>query len=255
LNNTATVEVQVAQQDLVAVIGGGAYRQAGRDNAFTLDGSGSYDPDQDSGTAMTYSWECGRGNGTGACGLDVGVDLSSSTLTVGVEGLAVGTYTFALVVGKGARSSSSVSVQVEVVAGAPPVVAIAALAQKKYNTDANFLSVSATVTSSLDVSTVWSAQSSDVASVFRSKGVPATTVSGSLSALVALFRLTPGATYTLVLTATDSDGSSAFATTTVAINSPPGSGVVAVSPLHGYSLNTGFEFSAVNWVDDDKPLK
>ena len=249
LNNSATVDVQVGQQDLVAVVAGGASRQAGRDAAFIMDGSGSYDPDEDS-EAFSHAWACADSSAN-----DCGITLASaSTATVAAEALAIGTYTFTLTVTKGSRNNSA-SVSVEVTAGAPPAVSIAALANDKYNADDGFSALTATVSSSRDLSftTAWSATDSDVSAPFVSGGAAVATAS-KLTTVVGLGRLTEGSTYTLRLTATDTDGSSAYAEVTLTMNSAPSSGAVVVAPLGGFALDTAFAFSSLNWVDEDLPL-
>jgi len=196
------------------------------------------------------------------CGLAGTVDLTSETLTVGASGLAIGTYTFTLVASKGSGLNSRVSpaalANVEVVAGQPPAISINALEKTKYNKADLLVGLSATVTSSLDLlSTEWSVSSdSDVSSVFSVKDAAVAVVPNQLSdVLVRLDRLTAGSTYTLALTATDADGTSAFSTLTLLMNTAPSSGSLTVTPPTGYALVTGFEFVALNWVDEDAPLR
>jgi len=96
--------------------------------------------------------------------------------------------------------------------------------------------------------------SSDIATVYKSGTTYASTVSNSLKATLALWKLTEGETYSLILTATDSDGSSSYSTLSVVINEPPSSGDIAVTPKDGYALESSFRFTAEEWDDTDKPF-
>jgi len=252
VNNSATVEVQVSQQDVVAQISGGSYQQFGRDTSFDLDASDSYDPD-DSAGSFSYFWSCNATSSTADCsGLTIPTD--NSTLPVPDLTLTIGKYTFTLLVVKGSRNDTA-EVDIEIVAGAPPVISITALTQDKYNTDSDggFLSLESSVTSTLTYTAVWSADGSDVSSLFVSGKGYASTVTG-IDAIVGLSLLTMGETYTLVLTATDSEGESSYSTISVEINEPPESGEVSVTPGSGYALETFFHFTAEYWVDDDLPF-
>jgi hypothetical protein len=251
LNNSATVDVEVSQQPVVALIAGGSYQQFGRDSSFDLDGSGSYDPD-DSAGSFSYTWSCEATSSSADCsGLTLPSD--ASTLSVADLILTVGEYTFELLVVKGSRNDTA-SVDVEIVSGAPPVISITALTEDKYNTDELFVSVTSTVTSSLSYTTAWSAEDSDVADLFIYNQAYTDTVSNELTVVLVLSLLTEGETYTLVMTATDSDGESSYQTISVVINEPPSSGNLAVTPKRGYALDTSFTFTATNWVDDDVPF-
>jgi hypothetical protein len=72
--------------------------------------------------------------------------------------------------------------------------------------------------------------------------------------VLVLSLLTEGETYTLVMTATDSDGESSYQTISVVINEPPSSGELEVSPRRGFALDTSFTLTAYDWVDEDLPF-
>jgi len=128
VNNSATVSVVVGQQALKAVVGS-AFRQVGTDSSFTLDGSGSHDPDE-SAAPLEYAWTCAGVSGGATCGeLDLGTGAAA---TVGANALASGTYAFTLTVAKAGRDSAQTASVVEVTAGSPPLVDVAALAKDKY---------------------------------------------------------------------------------------------------------------------------
>jgi len=251
INNSATVEVVVAQQALRAVVAGGASRQVGRDASFTLDGSDSNDPDEDTATPFAYAWACAAVSAGADCS---GLALAATaTVNVPSSSLSVGTYRFTLMVSKGSRTASASS-SVEVVAGSPPAVAIADLGADKFNSDGGFLSLAGTVSSPLATTYAWEAIASDVAKPFLRTSVRVASVTGSLNPLLPLAALTAGYEYTFRLTATDSDGQAASSTVVVVMNEAPGSGSLAVSPTTGFALETAFEFAALGWVDADLPL-
>ena len=63
-----------------------------------------------------------------------------------------------------------------------------------------------------------------------------------------------GASYTLQLSVTGSDGATGYAQIQVAVNTPPSEGSVSVSPTSGTQFETSFQFSQSGWTDDDLPL-
>ena len=245
INNTATVEVTVEKQALVAIISGGAYRQIGRSTAFTLDASESYNPD-DPTSYLSYTWSSDSSEASS-------VLTSSSSITVPANTLSVGTHTFSLTVLRDTRSATT-TVTVEVQAGTSAVISIASLVSNKVNNDGGFILVRASVASALSSSTTWSMEDSDVEEPFVSKGAAVATIANELSAVVSLSTLTVGNTYTLVFLAEGSDGSSSYSSLSFDVNEAPSSGRLEVSPSSGYALTTDFSFSALNWVDEDLPL-
>jgi hypothetical protein len=260
VTNFATVSVVVGSQALVAKVGS-SFRQVGRDASFTLSGGGSYDPDEVSGVAMTYAWACaGRSSGA-TCGA---LSLASvAGPTVPALSLALGTYAFTLTVAKGGRSATAVAV-VEVTAGTPPTVGAAftdtacapAEGQEacKYN-DNGYVAFTGAVAATSAFTTAWSAPDADVPALFAASGALVSVVAGRLSAVVNLGLLTPGNTYTLRLTATDSGEAASYAEVSLTVNQAPSSGVVAVTPSGGFTLKTEFTLEALDWVEEDYPLQ
>jgi hypothetical protein len=250
LNNTGTMEVSVVQQDVIAKIAGGEVQQISRATSFTVDGTLSSDPDE-TPTPFTYSWACTNASRAASCD---GLALdAASTSTIAAGTLPIGDYVFTLTVNKGGRTNSA-DVHIGILAGAFPAISIGALSQTKYNADDGYALVTASVSSTLSYTMEWIADNSDVEDLFLVKGALISKVSGKLMAVLSLSSLTPGSHYTIRLTATDSDGESSFATVTLAMNEEPGSGIISVEPCNGFALDTSFEFSALNWIDDDLPL-
>lgn len=129
-NTILKITVEVSQQDIVAVIAGGSYAQFGKDSSFVLDGTGSYDPDLESGV-FSYLWICDAvSSGADCSGL---VDATnSSTLNIAANDLSIGEYSFTLYLEKGVRNDTS-TITVEIIAGAPPVIEFDALTTAKFN--------------------------------------------------------------------------------------------------------------------------
>ena len=164
VNNSYSVAVQVAQQDVVARIAGGASRQVGYDSDFTLDASTSEDPDK-STEPFAYRWYCDAVSGTADCSGLLGHGRSaghvdgrysqdeahSGNLRVYAHG-DQGQQ-------QGAIRNSTTTTSVEIVAEAPPAVAISGVdATTKYNVDAGQVQLTSDVTSANGIaSTVWSA--------------------------------------------------------------------------------------------------
>ena len=197
LNNSASVTVLVESQPVEARISGGAYRQIGRDLDFDLDGSSSYDPDDDP-VQFSFFWSCKVASSDADCsGLISFANFSRPTLKVPSATLPVGYYLFSLFAAKGPRNDTALAT-VEITAGAPPVINVASLTSAKYN-PSSYVSISATVTSGLSFSTLWNAVDSDVRAPFQVNGAAALTVSNKLSCVVKLSALTPGTTYTFSL--------------------------------------------------------
>ena len=256
LNNSASIVVEVAQQPLIAVIAGGSSRQVGQDSTFVLDARESEDPDESS-EEFTYSWDCKSLSSDSCDGLGWASSTPiTSSVSVSASSLATGLYVFTLHVAKGSTRNATTTSNVEIVLGAPPVIVISGInSGTKFNTEEGQVQLSATVTSSLAYTTQWLVSKSDVPSIFISRGEIVATVSNELAAIISLAALTEGSAYTLQLKATDSEGVSAVSTVSLNINLSPSSGKIEVTPPTGFTLDTGFDFVAVNWVDEDLPLK
>ena len=257
VNNSASVDVVVAQQDVVARISGGASRQVGFDQSFTLDGTESEDPDASS-TAFVYSWSCEAASDSASCG-GFTPPSSAATAVIAAKSLPVGAYEFTLSVSKEAgllftERNDTATASVEIVAGSPPVVSVSSLTSIKYNTESDYVSLSGTVSAASSFSSVWSADDSDIEKPFVLKNVAQATVSGQLFTVVSLSSLTQGSSYTFRLTATDSSSASSSSTVVLTMNEAPSSGSVTVTPERGFALGTSFTYTALNWVDEDLPL-
>ena len=245
INNTASIVVHVAQQDLVATISGGTYRQLGSNSSFVLDGSESYDPDNSS-AVLHYSWSCDNEAASSLL-------TSSSSVTLPANTLSPGTYVFTLLVAKGSRKDSA-AVTIEILSGTPPVVSINSISGTKFNTDGGFVMVTGSVSSSKGYTSKWFMEDSDVERPFITKNTAAAAVSNSFRVLVSLSSLTAGNTYTLILYAEDNEKLNSYSSISLSMNEAPNGGGIIANPKKGFALATPFALSAINWVDEDLPL-
>lgn len=257
INSTATVEVNVKLQDIIAIISGGTFQQYGSLQAFTLGSSSSYDPDNSAGT-LSYYWSCAEDTTTTAdCSGLVVPTRTTPTLSVGAGKLTAGEYTFTLLAKKGSRNDTA-TVTVEITTGTPPIISITAPTPNKYpakyNADDLYLSLTSTVTSSLDYTSKWTFDTSDVKKPFEVSGNAKKDVKNDLTAVLGVYGFTGGDTYVFRLTATDSDGFEAYSTVSIVMNKPPTGGAVEVEPINGYALETSFTFTAVRWTEEDIPI-
>ncbi|RLN87700.1 hypothetical protein BBJ28_00013866 [Nothophytophthora sp. Chile5] len=260
VNNTADVQIGVARTDLAALIAGGN-RSQGVEQDLELDASLSVDPDDlDNVVPMQYSWACNTLNTTTQIYDVQCLNATGDTLSLAAKAKATisantvnpsGVYKFTVTVAKDSRVSTS-SVQITMMPGAPPTVSIEPLATAKVNTNDRVL-LKGKVASKLPVKTtewtVLNATEAEMTAIFAVSRV------SRLTMLLREGSLTPGISYMLQLTATDSSGQSGSATIVVVANSPPSSGTLSVTPSLGYALEDQFTVLPSEWVDEDLPLK
>ncbi|GMI13440.1 hypothetical protein TrVE_jg5679, partial [Triparma verrucosa] len=280
VKSTASVEVRVGRQPLVAVIAGGD-RLAGTDQSFDLDASGSRDPDELlQADDIYYTWTCSSWDAEASYNPDtetyVGAYVENSCsgsvesyMTKGVKGghqvlfpqgsLTAGLLKFTCYVSDAGGDSSgldgvpSASVHVEVKSGEPPIVAIEALAQAKYNAnEGEYMEIVANAQAKgAIVSREWQMIEGDgnVADIFYSP-----LDRGSM--IVSLGHLTSGSTYVFKYTVYDNQGADSFGSSSVTVytNLPPSSGKFEITPSTGVVMQDEFNFVADIWQDDDLPL-
>ncbi|RLN26229.1 hypothetical protein BBJ28_00019123 [Nothophytophthora sp. Chile5] len=259
VNNTADVQISVARTDLTALIAGGS-RSQGVEQDLALDASLSIDPDDLVNVVpLQYSWTCNTLSTTTQI-----YNIPCLTATGNVLALAANatpivaantvnpntTYNFTVSVAKDSRLSTA-SVLIGMTPGAPPAVSIDPLATAKVNVNDRVL-LKGRVTSKLPVQkTEWAivgATDADMNAIFAVSRL------SRLTMVLQQGSLTPGVSYNLQLTATDSSGQSGSASILVTVNSPPSSGSLSVTPLLGYALEDQFTVLPSGWVDEDLPL-
>ncbi|GMH77013.1 hypothetical protein TrLO_g5950 [Triparma laevis f. longispina] len=279
VKSKASVEVKVGRQPLVSVIAGGD-RLAGTDQSFELDASGSKDPDELlTSDEIYYTWTCSTWDAEDSYNPDtetyVGAYVENtcsggieSYMSKGVQGghgvtfpqgsLVAGLFRFTAYVSDSSGDSSgaggpSASVHVEVKSGEPPIVAIAALDQAKYNAnEGEYMEIIAVAEAKGEiVSREWQMLEGDgdVSDIFYSP-----LDRGSM--IVSLGHLTSGSTYVFKYTVYDNQGADSFGSSSVTVftNLPPSSGMFEITPNTGVVMQDEFKFVADIWQDDDLPL-
>jgi hypothetical protein len=262
--SSATVQLKVAQSDLVAVLKGGSTRYAMVGDAVTLDASGSYDkdyPQQALSTAtVSYAWHCLTV--APVLSADCAVTLlesnpgRSDVINVTSTFTALNTTTVVSVTVSDASRSSTAQMRVIILQAPSPRLSISAMGPTdNVNTGKPF-----TLLGSLYLlapcAAAWSVD------------VPTVVLTTAARTPVQQFTLpTSGATsvpFNLVIKSdtlpqratlqfTLSCGSTAVSTT-VTTNGAPLPGSFYVTPGVGVELLTTFTFTAVQWSDPDLPL-
>jgi len=287
--------VDVGTSGVVAVIAGGAVRQASAQQNITLDASSSYDVDypndypsqqgvgEDSDIArLRFRWTCLEyaPNYGAVCPTNLSrlVDeLTSATSRLYIPSGTLNlygerSYQFAVSVSNHYNVSASTGMLLHVSVDETPQVLIESV-DTKYNPGARLtINGSVRATPSLlaqsRIYTRWTSvqltttelQARAVVAVERQ--LPEHFQHALTQLVLAPFSLEPGVRYTFRLLAGASQdaldsGGDSFAEVSVVMNEPPGGGSLSVSPLFGYGMNTTFHFKATAWTDDveDYPLK
>ena len=212
-----------------------------------LSAADSLDPDG-TNTSWHYAWSCENVtvpsapvpcvDATGAAlSLLIG-NLDSANITIPANTLDPDPgYRFQVLVSKDVRNSTA-STRVIVIPGEPPAVSLPGLASYLVNPnngdDGNYLVVTASVSAS-DVAGV-----TEAASVLWTQsegeyieGTGFGTETDRLSMGFAIYRMTPGSSYTFRFTAQNAAGVGAYAEIEIHVNSPPTSGSCSVTPAIG----------------------
>ncbi|XP_022108597.1 uncharacterized protein LOC110988924 [Acanthaster planci] len=227
-NMTQSFSVQTRYSDLIPIIFGGSELTVGRDSGMlTLDGSGSFDPDQVA-VNMEYEWLCSQVTDSTACWSykegEAGTQFPSaeaaalSVLSIPASAMqADKTYEFTLVVSKLTRSAS-ISVRVTALNGNPPKVDISTMFDERVLSE-DSLSLKANIYHDQPLTSyVWEMVGTDEGYAFLDLSdsnnldspaslFPFSNSNGSISFLtIKAGKLTAGSTYQVQLTATTEDG-------------------------------------------------
>merc|ERR1719248_281942 len=264
INSSATTTIVVGSQALVASILGGVEQAVAIGATTELDGSESYDPDQEG--ALAYAWTAARvlddGRREDANSLLSSTDTTQSVLaftpTTATGWASDTSYEFTLTVSHGARSAAySVLVSVSSDQYMPRATVTDFDESIKYNpTEDTFAAIYFEATSPDPdrecCQTAWSV----VGKFAKRGGLLGKHAAAPSPMLVDLGKTRPNAVYRLKLTVTDSIGSTSSTVVSLTTNGPPTSGTFAVAPYRGTALETEFEFLLDGWSDDvdDYPL-
>jgi hypothetical protein len=278
-SSTSAVQVYVAPGSVVAVVQQGLSRTVQVQQRLTIDGSSSYDEDQQGVTGLSarlqYSWSCVQTAPTYATDCDslfasVGTNEQSPVFTA-VAGASAAGYTAKVtlyVLDEAAARSATSVVAVTVVPSLAPVVTLTSSASNGVINQNRELQLSAEVALPLGMNgtAVWSVDDTgnfDFAHAVLSPTVVTLTASRSSAAQVLPVYLVLRAnslpdraklTFSLTVALWQLD---LYTTATVAVtaNYPPQPGTFTVSPSNGTEIIDPFTFVAAQWYDADLPLQ
>jgi hypothetical protein len=273
--SSALVQINTLSGALVAVIQGSGNQVVRIGSSLTLDGSKSYDQDQNNvfgiSAGLSFTWTCSQLSPVVSASCSDVIEPISGSEKVLVKPLLTATgaslqFTLTVRDQSGLRTSTS-SVTVRILPLLSTSISLQSnVVQNVINPDQS-LTVLGTVNipSSLKCVLNWSTDS---------------TVTGldlTKAALTPLFSLVPpstdgvnlpinlklspnlllgGFTYSFTLTSRiEAPGVDSSLTVTVMVNSPPKLGSFIISPAEGEELTTLFSFSCARWQDDDLPLQ
>ncbi|NWY61030.1 PKDRE protein, partial [Chionis minor] len=274
LRGSDKVYIQIESTDLMANIAGGSFRTVGFSDNWTLDGSGSHDPDSQEGLkGITFTWYCTKevsdyknmtvspGKRCHPAQRDLKWLTSSGPVQVippeSLPGNAV--YYFRLVIEKDTRMSYA-DQTVDVQPGSPPLLDVTCLENcgstlipterftlsgKCLNCRANSQTAyywSLFLENATEISFDWSSRTS-------------TGRSGAYLSIHALtFTKTAHRSYILLLKVTTWDGRSSLYRHAFKVNSPPRAGKCSINPHWGTAFLTKFVVQCSGFSDSNLPL-
>ena len=271
INTSATATVVVGAQDLVASILGGVEQAVAIGDDVELDGSESYDPDENEAEGpLAYAWTVARvlddGGRDDATALLGAVDATSAILAFVPDTtggwLGDTTYEFALTVSRGARSAAyAILVKVSSDRFMPRATVTDFDEGLKYNPTADTFAAIYFEATSPDpgrscCDSAWEVEGA-AACLPEDEGCLLGKAADAASPMLVQLGATRANTvYRLKLTVTDGIGSTSSTVVSLTTNGPPTSGTLAVTPYRGMALTTEFEFLLDGWSDDadDYPL-
>lgn len=265
---SSSVEVNVAQSNLIAVIGGGSQQSAQMGGSgLRIDGSGSYDDGKNPASqpsdgsvdlGLSYGWSCSQTSPilNATCGLKLekignGFMKDAVIRARPLDWATVGsTYAFTLTVsGSGRTSSSSISVKLTE-PNSPIVTVSSSLKSGTKAVTSNQLVLYGTVQLSVSTVATWSLDDLNIPLSSNSLTVTSKKLSPGihnmnlvLSANALYGKVVP---YTFLLSC-----GSTSATIQIYANLAPQPGLFTIQPPEGYAMDTSFFFVAQSWSDDD----
>ncbi|XP_054625121.1 polycystin-1 isoform X2 [Dunckerocampus dactyliophorus] len=237
--------VTVVHSPLVAVIKGGSHRLWPSPSDLVLDGSGSHDPDSETGRddMLQYHWAYNTENSTNR------FDSHGSIVTIPSKKLHPGSsYTFTLTVHKAGRTPASFTQTVTVSDILLLPVFVECVSCSSHTT----ISLAGHCTGCDEVQYKWSAED-ETGSILNLDKVTAST--GRLSSKLVLRSdvVLPGKIYTFTVNVTEpSSGRWGSASQVMAPNKPPYGGLCELNPESDvHLLDTVVTFNCSGWRDDD----
>ena len=263
-SNNVTTKIYVASNNPVVQIAGGAAFEWGIHAPLTLDASGSFDldvsPTLRSYKDLVWHWKC-----TNSFGCPEIVEPSARIIVLPAYSMNVGVeYTFEVLVSK-ALDQDKFSLMTTVVTGiiepVPLVELLINIPSFSTKVDArypvNFGGKGITATSSSYLRSFSFSINPPLDETLSQYSMAPMTgdLAGELSTVqdinwgLKAGALTPGKTYTVSLSVTDSAGYGGSASVMFTVNTGATSGNFTISPMSGTALTTEFEFNAADWTD------
>jgi hypothetical protein len=263
---TVYTYVTIVQSSIVATIVGGSTQGARIGSTVTIDGSKSYDPDQNlygyrTGLAFVFSCNELSPSFSPSCSFNTSaattVDKMLYTAWSGSTGT---TSTITLTVSDSTRSSST-SVVLQALASIAPLAKLIVSNNGATTINAvDSLSLSLSVTYALDTAIRLTCAGVDLSSFSVQPTSRNVTGSGVFSSAFSIppNSLPQGSTLTFVLSAFSSGQTLSTSSLSIIVNLPPQPGFFATSPPTGTTIGTAqsttYLFTASNWQSDQMPL-
>jgi len=257
-----TVTLFVGSSGVLAEIAGGQLNRINLYNDAVLDASSSIDLDYPSAgtTHLTFAWTCIEYFPTFGTKLSLPLDTSHSSILI----IPASSFGKASVVNCTVRVSnsydmiSSASSILEITNQSVPVIKTNPVA-RKYNPDSRIV-INTSLNCSNSCSSYWicdKISNDKLRSVLLNPmnvSLPAGVYTNQLA--VNLNILVPGISYTFTLFANYINQTFSYSSLIINVNSPPTGGILSISPVSGFALNTSFYWRTMSWSDDpnDYPL-
>lgn len=261
-SSITSVQIFIAQGDIVPVIGGGSTIGVRAGYSYVVDASGSYDDDYPTSqwfeVGLNFVWSCHQVSPklTQQCGLQQDDSSNSSSLLVQGTDDNIGSSSVVGVTVFDSTRSSQTSVVLVVLTSGAPTLNIQTLLTGKINPSlALFISTDVTATSSgtwswdvddpnIDLSAVALTPVTQSFTSPADASIPFTT-----NLAISPNSLPLRSTLTLTLTCVLASGVTGSTAVTVRTNGPPLPGVFAITPPSGVEITDTFTFAASRWQD------
>ena len=256
ISTDAEVLIVVLTGSLIPVIDGGLSQTLRYNDVFYLNGTSSYDIDQQNvGVGLNYNWSCITTSPTysDSCSHIEYTYISDSLLALYVNDASYIGYTFrfTLRIDDGSDRFASTYSDINIVSESGPLVSISTSSPVNSFDITAMLTIEGSIDTATECHASWDVDDSsfDLSSVSL---VPVEAVVTSHKLFVLKLSenvLTARSSYVFSLSCGSSNSSIQVLT-----NSPPISGTFIVSPSDGVEFTTDYTLYASFWVDDDLPL-
>jgi hypothetical protein len=259
---TVNTYVTVVQSSVVATIVGGTTQGVRAGSTVTIDGSRSYDPDQNLygyHTGLTFVFSCSQLTPSfdPSCSFSSSVASTADKMFYSASSDSTGTTSTITMTVSDSTRSSSISVVLQALASLAPVARLVVSNNGATTINAvDSLSLLMTVTYALNTAIHLTCAGVDLSSLSTLSTSQNVTGSGLFSSTFAIppGSLPEGTTLTFVLSAFSSGQSLSTSSLSIVVNLPPQPGFFSTSPSTGTAQSTSYLFSASNWQSDEMPM-